>query len=349
MRVQKNWSLILVALSLFALGACAKEASTKPNFIFKKAPSKDVVAKFMGKNITEGELVAGVENDIFEKEMEIYELKMGKIKSMVLERLINNHPKKAKLTNDEFLDKEIVSKISISKSDIDAFVKERKIPAQHLNEQMNARIKKFLTAEKKKDAIENWISAQTSSKPVEVYLTKPNRPVFDVKTEGAPWAGGADAKVTVVEFSDFQCPFCAKGATLVTDLKKKYGKKIKVVFKNFPLPFHNHAQAAAEASMCVFEQDQAKFWKMHDQMFADQTKLAKADLVKTAKGLGMDMAKFNNCLDKNQYAARVKQDMEDGKAAGVKSTPTFFVNGKVINGAQDIEVFSELIDEELAR
>src|SRR5690606_2330355 len=122
----------------------------------------------------------------------------------------------------------------------------------------------------------------------------------------APVTGGKDAKVTIVEFSDFQCPFCAKGADVLNQLKKKYGNKIKVVFKNFPLPFHNHAEDAAVAGMCANEQGSNFFWKMHDQMFANQDALDSEGLKNTAKKIGLKMDQFEKCVSEKKYLSQVK-------------------------------------------
>ena len=123
-----------------------------------------------------------------------------------------------------------------------------------------------------------------------------------------------------------------------------------MAFKNFPLPFHHHAKTAAIAGLCANEQGGNYFWKLHDHMFANQTKLTKKDLKSAiSKFNGLNSKKFSECLDKNKYLAQVNKDMAEGKKIGVKSTPTFFVNGKLISGAQPVEVFSQVIDEELSR
>ena len=335
-----------VALLLFS---CSQKVSSKPNFIFKAAPSQGAAAKVSGTTIKESEAFKDIQSEIYEAELKVYELKMNKLKALVLEKLMDKDPKKKGMTNDAYLEKFIVSKIEISEEKISAFIKERKIPAQHINDQMKTRIRQFLSVDLKKKAIDAWMAKQTAKSAVEIYIKKPARPVFDVNVGDAPFVGGADAKVTVVEFSDFQCPYCAKGATVLTALKKKYGNKVKIAFKNFPLPFHNHAQKAAEAGLCANEQGIKKFWSLHDKMFADQTKLDKDGLVNSAKELGLDTAKFTKCLDSGKFAEKIKADMKDGQDAGVKSTPTFFVNGKMVNGAQPVEIFSELIDAELAK
>ncbi|MBK23100.1 MAG: hypothetical protein CME70_03760 [Halobacteriovorax sp.] len=345
----KKLSFVFITISALAIWSCSKEAKSTPSYVFKKAPDTSTAAKLNGKAISHAEITKGIEAEIYEAEMKLHELKMNKLKAIVLEKLMNNHPKKKGLSNDEFLDKIIAAGAKVEKTDIDKFVKERNIPKEHINDQMTERIKGFLLREKKKEAIDEWVKTQTAKSPVEVYLAKPTRPVFDVQAGDAPFMGAADAKVTIVEFSDFQCPFCAKGADIVNEIKKKYGKKVKVAFKNYPLPFHNHAQKAAEAGLCVYEQDKAKFWGMHDAMFADQAGLAEEGLKAKVGKLGLDVSKFTQCLNSGKYAAKVKADMEEGKKIGVKSTPTFFVNGMMVNGAHPINVFSELIDAELAK
>jgi len=341
----KKFLIFLLAIVAGVFISCNQKAKSGPSYIFKPAPNNEAAAKIAGSIITKTDLFKGIESDIYEAEMRVYELKMNKIKSTVLEKLMKAD-KRYKGDNDQFLEKYIVLGKAPSKKDVDAFIKERKIPAQHVNAEMKGRVKKFLLADVKRKAVDQWVAGQLSKNPVEVYLKKPVRPVFDVKIGNAPFIGKADAKVTLVEFSDFQCPFCAKGAKILHDIKAKYGAKVKIVFKNFPLSFHNHAQLAAEAGLCANDQGGKNFWKMHDQMFADQTKLAKADLIATAKKIGLADT-FSKCLESKKFAGQVKVDIEHGKKAGVKSTPTFFVNGKMVNGAQGIEVFSELIDAEL--
>jgi protein-disulfide isomerase len=340
-------TLILSILLIMGITSCSEDVVSKPNFIFKSAPNNGAALKFKGETISEDELYKGIESDLYEAEMKVYEIKMNKLRSLILEKLISSDPKKGSLSNDEFLKKHISSGKGPSAKDIEAFVKERKIPKQHLNDQMKERIKKFLEVELQKKAVELWVAKQTVKNPVEVFINKPSRPVFNVVVGDAPFVGKADAKVTLVEYSDFQCPFCAKGHEVINQIKKKYGNKIKIAFKHFPLPFHNHAKVAAEASMCANEQKMSYFWEFHDAMFLDQAKLSKEDLKAKARKIGLDGNKFDQCLDSGKFTAYVNKDMEDGKTVGVKSTPTFFVNGKLISGAQPIEVFSEVIDSEL--
>lgn len=338
---------VLAVLAFFAV-SCS-ESISKPSFQFKPASRQGVVAKMGDTEITEQELVDGAEAEIYEAEQKLFEVKFNKLRSVIMQKLMDKDPNKKNLTNDEYMDKYIAGGVKVTDKDVDAFIKKQSIPQEHLNPMVREKIKNYLEMEKKKEAMDKWLAEQTKKTPVEVYIPKPKRPSYEITLGDAPVTGGKDAKVTVVEFSDFQCPFCAKGAEVVQELKKKYGSKIKVAFKNFPLPFHNQAEGAAVAGLCANEQSAELFWKLHDEMFAHQDMLDVENLKKAARKVGAKGEQFDQCLTSNKHLARVKADIEEGKKINVKSTPTFFINGQMINGAQPIEVFSELIDEELAK
>ena len=156
--------------------------------------------------------------------------------------------------------------------------------------------------------------------------------------------GPADAVVTVVEFSDFQCPFCSRVLPTFEQVNKAYGDKIRFVFRQFPLEsIHPQARKAAEASLCA--RDQGKFWEMHDAMFADQAGLAVDKLKEKAAKIGLDAAQFASCLDGGKAAAEVTADLGVGQAVGVSGTPSTYVNGRMIDGAVDFAAMSKLIDE----
>lgn len=340
---------LFVLVMLISFAACS-QGTSKPSYLFKQAPKEGIAAKAGDIEISNGELMDGIESEVFEHESKAFEVKFNKLRAILLQKLVDKDPRKKGLSNDEFLSKYIAKDVNISEKEIDAFIKDQAIPAEHINPQVKEKIKNYLEIERKKEAVDAWLAEQTKKSPVEVYIPKPRRPTFPIEVGNAPFAGDKDAKVVIVEFSDFQCPFCAKGADLLKKIKQKYGKKVKVAFKQFPLPFHNHAEQAAVASLCANEQSADLFWKMHDDMFANQeTALDPEGLKKTAKKIGVKTEAFEKCLSENKYLGQVKADMEEGKKIGVKSTPTFFVNGQLVSGAQPMEVFAEIIDEELAR
>jgi protein-disulfide isomerase len=168
-------------------------------------------------------------------------------------------------------------------------------------------------------------------------------PPVEVKLHGGEaWKGGKNAPVTIVEFSDFQCPFCSRGANTIEQVAKAYGNKVKLVFKHFPLNFHKDAPLAAQAAMAA--QAQGKFWQMHDKLFANIRKLKRPDLERYAKELGLDMVKFKNALDAQAYKPVLDADMREGRAVGISGTPGFFINGQKISGAQPFNKFMNVIN-----
>ena len=163
----------------------------------------------------------------------------------------------------------------------------------------------------------------------------------------APVRGAATAPVTVLEFSDFQCPYCVRSRPVVAKIREAYGDKVRWAFRHYPLSFHERAQKAGEAAACAG--DQGRFWEMHDRLWDNAGKLAVPDLKAHAAALGLDTAAFDRCLDSGTHAGLVARDEETGQGYGVSGTPAFFVNGRPLVGAQPFEAFQQVIDEELAR
>lgn len=169
----------------------------------------------------------------------------------------------------------------------------------------------------------------------------------DINIAGAPMKGPKNAPVSVVIFSDFQCPFCGRAVPTLKEIEKQYQGKVNLVFKHQPLPMHPNAKPAAFASMAANEQ--GRFWEMHDKLFANQQSLDRASLERFASELGLDMGKFKAAMDSNKYDAYVAADSAEGTRVGANGTPTFFVNGRQLVGAQPFESFKRLIDEELKK
>lgn len=170
---------------------------------------------------------------------------------------------------------------------------------------------------------------------------------YDVSIEGAAAWGPEDAPVTIIEFSDFQCPYCERFFLETYPLlKANFGDKIRFVFRDFPLfQIHPNATEAAYAANCAMEQ--GKYWEYHDVLFENQDLLQREDLVAHADGLGMDTEEFNACIDSGRYTEKVSRDYTDGVNLGVSGTPTFFINGKPLIGAQPYQIFADAINAEL--
>ena len=170
-----------------------------------------------------------------------------------------------------------------------------------------------------------------------------------VNIDDDPFLGSANAPVVIVEFSDFQCPFCSRFHTdTFQPLLDQYGNDIQFVYRDFPIAsIHPQAQEAAEASECADEQ--GAYWEYHDKLFTNQTALASSDLLTYASELELDVDAFTECLETGRFRDEVLDDMNEGRSYGVTGTPTFFINGVRLVGAQPLEAFQSIIDEELAK
>ena len=174
----------------------------------------------------------------------------------------------------------------------------------------------------------------------------PNR-LYTVRTEGAPSKGPAGAPVTIVEFSDFQCPYCARAVPTLKQIEDTYRGSVRIVWKHLPLAIHKDAVGAALAAQAAG--NQGKFWELHDMLFADQKKLGPDDLKQYGKSLQLDMARFEADQVNVEEKKRIDADVAEARALGINGTPGFFINGRFVSGAQPFENFAKIIDEELTK
>lgn len=218
--------------------------------------------------------------------------------------------------------------------------------------QFDSMMEKFLTDEanvaKIGDALEGYFkkkrenqqkaAQEAQAKQLEEQFKNPVK----VDVGNAPIKGPKDAKVTIIEFSDFQCPFCKRGMDTMDAVAKEYPKDVKIAFKHLPLPFHPEAKPAARASIAA--QKQGKFWEMHDKLFENQKSLGEELYMSLAKEIGLDMEKFKKDFNDPAVAKQVDDDAAQATALGVRGTPGFFVNGVQVRGAQPLPEFKKLID-----
>jgi protein-disulfide isomerase len=175
-----------------------------------------------------------------------------------------------------------------------------------------------------------------------------------ISLKGEPGKGPATAKVTIVEYSDFQCPFCSRAfTTMDTQVLKEYGDKVRFYHKQFPLSFHPWAEPAAIAAECAAQQNPEAYWKLYSFYFTNQKDINPQNVKDKAheglQGTKIDVAKFDDCFDNKKSLDKVKADMAEAQTVGVNGTPAFFINGRLISGAQPYEQFKSIIDDELAR
>jgi protein-disulfide isomerase len=211
-------------------------------------------------------------------------------------------------------------------------------------DQVRAPIRQLLVQRRMQAARDTFVDTLMAKTPVKITLEPPREKVADA---GRPSRGPANAKVEVIEFSDFQCPYCLRAYPVVNQVLTAYGDKIRFVYRNYPLASHPDARPAAEAGACAAEQ--GKFWEYHNRLFEHQDKLSDTDLKGHAAALGLDMGKFTACVNTRKYQKDVDADIAAANEVGVTGTPAFFINGRPLEGAQPYEAFKAVLDEELAK
>ena len=189
---------------------------------------------------------------------------------------------------------------------------------------------------------------------LEDVTSDPSKAVMEkISLKGEPFKGGANAKVIIVEYSDFQCPFCTRGyATIENEVLKTYGDKVKFYYKHFPLAFHKWAEAGAIGAECAKDQKADAYWKIYSGLFDQQQQITpenvKEKCLAMLDGTGVDKKKWEECFDGKKTADRVKAQMAEGQSVGVSGTPGFIINGRLVSGAQPFATFKAIIDDELA-
>ena len=280
---------------------------------------------------------------------ELYDQRRGLLDELIGRRLLEEEAKAKGKTIEQWYQSDYMTSVpDPSDEEAKAFYEEHKaqIPQGQSFDDLKPRIKQVVRQQKLRDGMGKMLEDLKSKHHVQVALEAPELPRIEVEAKG-PARGPTNAPVTIVEFSDFQCPYCGREFPVIERVMKEYDGKVRLVFRHYPLDFHPFAQKAAEAGACA--QDQGKFWELHDKMFTNQGKLAVDDLKGYAKSLGMDASKFDKCLDSGEKKAMVDEDLKAGSAAGVNGTPAFFVNGVFINGAQPFEQIKQAVDRELKR
>jgi protein-disulfide isomerase len=312
-------------------------------------PPDTVVGVMNGEKITAADLDEHMKGELAQLEEKYrkdrFEKRKQGLEQMIIEKLVKAEAQKRGMTDEQLLKAEIDGKVT---QPTDEQVKQiwdenqSKLPPGSTFDQFRERIVDHLTQQPRQERAGAFFEELKKKAGVQIKLSEPRRTVV----AKGPARGPGDAKVTIVEFSDFQCPFCGRAHDTVEEVMKTYAGKVRLVFRNFPLDFHPYAAKAAEAAMCANEQ--GKFWEYHDVLFANQQKLDVPQLKEHASAVGLDEAKFVACLESGKEASSVKEDQAAGSKVGVSGTPAFFINGVMLSGAQPLDEFKRVIDQELA-
>lgn len=298
----------------------------------QRSPAGDPLAELNGTPITAQEVEAPIASQLGKLEEQIYNLKRQRVDALINERLLAAEAGKRKLTVAAPLDAEVTAKVGL--------VTEQEIEKAYETNRGKLKGEEAQIREQLRAALQNQKLALRRQE----FLTALRA---QVSAAGVASKGDSKAPVTIVEFTDFHCPFCKRVLTSLADLEAKYGDKIRLVFRDFPIDqLHPAARKAHEAARCA--NDQGKFWAYHDKLFAAAPRASIDNLKSYAKEVGLDAATFDKCLSGAKYQAAVQKDIDEGTRLGVTGTPSLFIKGRLLVGAAPVESFIRIIDEELA-
>lgn len=351
------WSLLkkdflMVALSLIVLGYFASQKITpinpERNIITKVvSPDQKVLATVDGKPILESELIKPELSNIFNLQKQEYNIKKELLRHYVTEYYINKWSEEEKISFEDYLDKKVLPKnIPVSDKEVDAFIKEQNITEEALAQQgedVKNKIKDFLKGNKRRAIVEKYVTKKIGDAPIEVYFAKPEIKI-DI-TDADPSWGDKSAQITIVKFSDFECPYCAQAAQTINQLKLKYKDRLRVVYKQLPLPIHANAYNLSVASLCLHDQKKAAFWTFYQDIYSLKRTKSTEDILKEIPDTyKLDKNKYNACLTEKVFDSQVNADVQQADELGLSATPVFIVNGELIMGAAPISEFEKVIE-----
>ena len=304
----------------------------------------EVLARVGTRAITAAELEAAAARRLIEVKTREHDLKRQALEGLVERELLRQEAARRGMTVEALVEAEVDAKASpVGEWDVAAHrhahraAFEGKSEAQ-AREEAARRVREERLAQRRF----GFLAELRARTPSSIALPPP-RVAVDIA--GSASRGPADAPVTIVEFSEFQCPFCRRVLPALREVEERYRGRVRLVFRHFPLARHKDAPKAAEAAECA--RDQGRFWEMHDRLFENAERLGAEDLKRHARAVGLDGPAFDGCLDSGRHEARWRRDLADAESYGSSGTPMFFVNGRLVSGAQPFSVFARVIEEEL--
>jgi len=333
--------LLKMAVSITALVAITPSVSAQAN------PSRQPIARTGDQSVYEEDLFAAVGAQLWQIKNQEYDLKNKALVSVANQRLLEIEAKSKGIASPDALLEQMVDRNvpSPTDSEIEAYYLAQKSQINRPLSEVKPQVEQALLQARRQEARQNYVDQLRQKTGVAILL---ERPRMEVKPDPARMLGSADAPVTIVEFGDFQCPYCQAVQASLKELMDKYRGKVRLRFRDFPLrQIHPQAQLSAEAAHCAG--DQGKFWEYHDLLYSNQSRLDLASLKERAATAGIDSQRFQVCLDSGKFRTAVDGDLQSGTIAGVTGTPAFFINGVILTGAQPVSTFADIIESELKR
>lgn len=352
-QLSKTIAPLALAATLWGGAASAGEPACKgmaePD---AKAPAASLVIDGKPVKLTVGELDASMSEMLcaarLSWQQQVYSLRADALDELIERRLLEAEAKRRKVASVKALiEAEMAATPAPKEAEIKGLYEEYKDRMEGAEyDEVKGEIGEFLHNQAKEAKVAALVASLKEKAKVQVAL-EPWR-VDRGSLEKGPARGPEAAPITIVEFADYECPFCARGSEVIKQVQKKYPKQVRVIFRDYPLPFHPQAVPAAVAVRCAGKQ--GKYWEAHDAMFGLDAEISEEAITKTLADIkGLDMKSMATCQADAAIQAEVMADAEAGAAAGVEGTPAFFINGIPLSGAQPLDTFSEIIEQELAR
>lgn len=326
--------------------------STISNNVSKVTSGSDVLGKYNGVTLKRSELSTQEMQSLFDAESQSYKAIENILAKRYFDKIIKDYMKNKGISNTNAAEQMFIQeKSNISAEQVKQFIKENSENPQlkgKTPEQQEALVKPYLQNQAAGNYFRGLISQAISKGEIEVTgASKPATPKINVDITNAPFKGSANAPITIVEFADFQCPYCASAQPVVEEVLKQYKDKIKFVFKNYPLvQIHPEAIPAAIAAECANKQ--GKYWQMHDALFENHKKLGEETYLSLAQKIGLKIDDFNNCRKDQAIHDKINADIEYGQSLGINATPAFYINGIQLMGSLPKSEFEKVINNELS-
>lgn len=328
-------------LSLCVLWLCA---GGRAAVVYAQAP-EEVVAVVNGRKIYRSEVDRTIVAQLVPLQRQTYALRQAALENLILRRLLEDEARRRGVTVEALKSEFTAAKVEVAESEVEQEYAENRPAFGAMSEdEAKQRLRLGLEAEARMRNYRAALSRLRQDARIELILAEPRLPLGDVAAEQSPALGGKEAAVVIVEFSDFQCPFCKQSQGALKRVLQTYGDQVRLVFKHLPLAIHSESFPAARAAFCAGEQN--SFWQYHDALFAAD-RLSPEKFKSIAADLGLDVAGFTACFESERSRAAVLRDVREAARLGVSATPTFIVNGTLRQGALGFDDFSAVIAREL--
>lgn len=333
----------IVIGSILLVCGCAVGTADEPA---KPQAGDDVVARIGDREITEADLKPLAGGALLKLEQQFYDVRMQALDQFLFEYLTEQAAKEADMPRELWLSQNM-KVAQPSEDQIEQVLNQFRARLPQDDNQARQQVVNFLRQQSTQQAQAEMLQRLKAEADLQVYLDPPR--VEPEETAYSPTRGPADAPVTLVEYTDFQCPYCVRVQPVLDELRERYGESLRHVFKNLPLAMHQQADLAAQAGLCAYEQSADGFWRLHDWMFENRQSLSLESIVGQAGASELDPDALRECLEEGRYSAQVRADAQEANSFGITGTPGFTVNGRVLSGAQPLEAFVQVIDDELER